>query len=57
MTDIIVRFDRPKFERFKRAYEDAVKRGEHVLTFDGAQYAMSYAKYLIEYLESQLKKH
>lgn len=39
---------------FKRQYEEAVTEGKEVFQMDGHDILVSYAKYLIEYLE-QLK--
>lgn len=43
-------FDRPKYERLKARYAQAVAAHEEVFTFEGHDYLTSYAKYLIEYL-------
>ena len=41
--------------RFKRTYEEAkrVKGGKETFMFDGNEFVLDYAKYLIEYLEMQ----
>lgn len=41
--------------RLKRTYEEAkrVKKGNETFVFDGNEYVLDYAKYLIEYLEMQ----
>lgn len=41
--------------RFKIAYEKAGKEKLDQFVFDGNTYVVGYAKYLIQYLESQLK--
>lgn len=46
-----VTFDSAMLKRFKAAYQIARKVGEHSFTFEGNEYLVSYAKYLIEYLE------
>lgn len=48
----IVVFDRPKLEMFKLAHA-AAKGAE--FTFDGHQFDVKYALYLIEFLEEKLK--
>jgi len=42
----------PMLEQFKAAYQFAVKYEADIFTFDGNEFVVSYAKYLIEYLES-----
>ena len=37
----------------RKRYEQVVKDGEEEFDFQGNQLAVSYAKYLLEYLESQ----
>ena len=51
-----INFDRPKLTRLKTASEQAKKNGEDCFTFDGEKILVSYAKYLIEYLESEFTK-
>lgn len=41
-------------ERFKQAYELAAVQGKDTFVFDNNEFVVGYAKYLIEYLESQL---
>lgn len=41
-------------KHFKNAYDRARREGHEEFSFDGQQYLVSYAKYLIEYLESRL---
>jgi len=38
--------------RFKMAYKDAVAAKKDTFLFDGNEFVVSYAKYLIEYLDS-----
>lgn len=51
-------FTPEKLRRFKKAYEQAVEDHDGdrhaVFMFDGNEYVLGYAKYLIEYLEVQL---
>ncbi len=42
-------------KRFKKAYEEAAAANRAVFDFDGHQFVVQYARYLIEYLEGQLK--
>jgi hypothetical protein len=51
-----VSFDRPTLNRFKKAYAKAPDDKDASFTFDGREYVKAFAKYLIEYLESQLPK-
>lgn len=48
-------WDRPKLERFKKALEAARPNGrDSAFQFDGADFLVSYAGYLVEYLEGKL---
>lgn len=49
-----VLWDRPKLARFRRAYRAAVAAAAPTFRFDGNEFVVGYAKYLIEYLESVL---
>jgi len=42
--------------KLKRAYNKAVKEGKESFMFEDAELVTSYAKYLIEYFESLLKR-
>lgn len=53
MTDKIT-FDAPMLRRLKRAYEIAVGLNQDRFHFEGHEYFVPYAKYLIEYLEEHL---
>ena len=53
MTDI--NWTRPKLEKFKKARASAVARGSESFLFEGQEVLCSYARYLIEYLESVLE--
>lgn len=48
-------WDRPKLERLKEARSKAIEAGHSTFDFEGQQVLVSYAKYLIEYLEMQLQ--
>jgi hypothetical protein len=45
-----VTFDRDRLVRLRRAYEKAKMSNKEVFTFEGKDYLIDYAKYLIEYL-------
>lgn len=49
-----VTFARPKLERLKTAIKAAQAAGVDQFTFEGRDYLVSYAKYMVEYLESWL---
>jgi hypothetical protein len=50
-----VSFDKDKLELFKAKYEESKGRGaNHVFKFESDEYLVSYAKYLIEYLEGEV---
>lgn len=48
-------FTRDTLKLFKRAYNNATRRGHESFIFEGNEYLVGYAKYLIEYLEATLK--
>jgi hypothetical protein len=50
-----IQFTQEKFTALKRVYTKAVKEGKDSFTFEGGEYLVSYAKYLIEYLSSKFK--
>lgn len=43
--------------RFKAAYEEAKVQGKETFTFDGNEFLLDYAKYMIEYMEMENKKY
>lgn len=49
-----VSFDRPTLERFKQRVRTAIGLGQDTFLFDGDEYVVSYALYVIEYLEQKL---
>jgi hypothetical protein len=53
-NDDTVTFDRAKLERLKTAYQNALKDKAETFWFEGKEYLVSYARYLIEYLETSL---
>lgn len=50
----VVSFDRKKLDKFKDLYKTAVNAGAETMIFDGEEYHVGYAKYLIEYLNNML---
>ena len=48
-------FEKEKLQSLKKHYNDAINSKSEIFTFDGVEYLVSYAKYLIEYLEDNLK--
>lgn len=57
MSDRTVNFDRAKLRRLCAAYETAVAAGATQFTFEGSELLVSYARYLIEYLEGALPRN
>ena len=54
---VMIAWDRPMLKRFKTAYKAACETpgdASDVFTFEGHEFVIGYAKYLIEYLEGQL---
>ena len=50
-----ISFDRQTLDQLKGAYGKAVKANEETFVFKGNLMLVSYAKYLIEYLEGKIK--
>ena len=55
MPEIIemIEFTPEKLKRFKKAYNKAVEDNNDVFTFSNHEFVVGYAKYMIEYLDSQ----
>lgn len=53
MTQHFINFNRHKARRFKEAYEHAVNQGVEVFAFEGADFLVSYAKHVVEYLKAR----
>ena len=51
-----MKFDRDKLADLKRKWEDAVAAGVLYFNLDGQVFYTGYAKYLIQYLEQELKR-
>jgi len=54
MSDEHITFDRAMLRRLQRAYAKAVEDNVEQFTFEGNEYVIGYAKYLIEYLAARL---
>jgi hypothetical protein len=52
---ITVSWTKVKFRKFKRAYQKAVRDNESLFLFDGNEFVVGYAKYLIQYVEERIK--
>jgi hypothetical protein len=52
--DKVITWNRPKLDRFKDEYKKANASSVETFVFDGDLFIVSYAKYLIEYLEMKL---
>ena len=50
----LIRWTRPMLERFKVAHQAAVSMKADTFVFDGYEFVVGYAKYLIEYLNEIL---
>lgn len=51
-----VNFDKQKLAKLKSQYNKAIKDGKESFIFDSNELLVSYAKYLIEYLETIFNK-
>lgn len=49
----VISWDKPMRERFRKAYKKHIN--EEKFEFEGHEYLVHYAKYLIEYLDMRLK--
>ncbi len=45
-----ISFDKVKYRKLKREYEQAVKEGKEIFLFEGHEVLVAYAKYMLEYL-------
>jgi len=43
------------YPAFKRLYEKALKEGKEIFIFEGQEILVSYAKYVVEYVEMTRK--
>lgn len=51
-----ITISRPNYRRLKMSYDKAVKEGKTDFTFDGDTLLVQYAKYVLEYMEMELKR-
>lgn len=49
-----ITWTKAKRDRLRLAYEQAVKDGKDIFTFEGDEFVTNYAKYLLQYLDGQL---
>lgn len=52
----MITWTRPKLERFKVEYAKHKDTPEGVFVFEGNEFVVAYARYLIEYLEYNIKE-
>lgn len=50
-----ISFDLAAYRRFRKSYEKAVKENKTEFEFEGRDFLVSYAKYVLEYLETKYK--
>ena len=50
-----MKVDRATYELLKRDYDKAEKNGDEVIDFMGTELLVDYVKYLLEYLETELR--
>ncbi len=53
----MISFDKRKLKELKNLYNKAIKENKESFTYNGDEYLTSYAKYLIEYLETVFNKN
>lgn len=51
-----ISFDHDKLQRLRKAHAEAVDKGVDMFVFEGHQWLVSYAGYMIEYLASVLER-
>jgi len=51
----MISFDNNKYTKLRKAYKTALNDGKKSFVFEGHEVLVSYAKYLLEYLETQLR--
>jgi hypothetical protein len=56
MDNSHVSINEQELKTLKKDYDKAVEDGEQSFTFKGREVLVSYAKYMIEYLEGEFKK-
>ena len=50
-----ISFDEPKVKALRKAHDLAVEQGRTTFTFEGTELLVSYAKYLLEFLECRFR--
>jgi hypothetical protein len=55
MTTKDINFDRPMRERLRKAHAAAVAKNQDSFIFEGNEYFVGYAKYLLEHMDNILK--
>jgi hypothetical protein len=48
---ILTTFDREKYDKLEKQYNEAVEKKETQFNFEGQPILVAYAKYLLEYLK------
>ncbi len=46
-----ITYTKESIERLRKRYEEAIAGGDDRFTFEGNEYMIDYAKYMLEYLE------
>lgn len=52
MSGKTIQWTEPMRDRFRKAYNQAVKDGKGAFSFDGNDFHTGYAKYLLEHLDN-----
>jgi len=55
MEETMIEFDKARLKRLKTAYDLTIEKKQKSFIFEGRELLVSYAKYMIEYLEGRLK--
>lgn len=51
-----IEFTLEKIKAFRKLYDEAVKDGKEMFIFEGHDVLVSYAKYVLEYLEKRIDR-
>jgi hypothetical protein len=51
----MVSFDKPKLEDLEKSHRAAIRAGNKTFMFEGHEYLVDYAKYMILFLQDKLK--
>ena len=51
-----ITFDAAKRDKLRKAYGEAVTNSHAEFTFEGNEFVTSYARYLLQYLDSKFKR-